>query len=602
VLTNHVLQSTVFALAAGLLTLFLRNNHARTRYWIWLTASLKFLIPFSLFVELGHRFTWSSAPTISQPQLALVIDEVSQPFTIAAPAPIVSTPTTLSIFLPAIWICGSAAVLIFWLIRWHRAAALLRQAVPLTEGRELRALRRLDTNTKLISSRAQLEPGAFGIIRPVLYLPAGIADHLDDAQLDAIFAHELCHIRRRDNLTAALHMLVEAVFWFHPLTWWIGERLVDERERACDQEVVRLGSEPELYAATILQICKACLASPLNCVSGIGGSCLAKRIEDIMTNLPLNRLGIGKKMALASLAFLALITPIAIGILSVPAARAEAQASPVETTPLSTLPTFEAASVKENHSGPGDLSWGCRGIDGKKLSEAVGESLRLVGQGDVPLGRCVARNVPLKWLVSWAYQISWDQMNQMIQGGPEWFSAGIGSSERYDVDAKAAQPVARAQLYLMLQQLLADRFALKAHAEQKELPAYELTIGKGGPKLTKAPDDRDCSVVAVPEVPCHNFSGGFGSGLTGRSVSMADFAARLSRYTGDVVVDKTGLDGLYDIKTSDFWMPFPDAKDPGSVPTIFDMLQNQFGLKLKAGKDPVNVLVIDHTDKIPTGN
>ena len=49
-------------------------------------------------------------------------------------------------------------------------------------------------------------------------------------------------------------------------------------------------------------------------------------------------------------------------------------------------------------------------------------------------------------------------------------------------------------------------------------------------------------------------------------------------------------------------MPFPDAKDPGSVPTIFDMLQNQFGLKLKAGKDPVNVLVIDHTDKIPTGN
>jgi hypothetical protein len=58
VVTNHLLQSTAFALAAGLLTPFLRNNHARTRYWIWLTASLKFLIPFSLFVELGHRLTW----------------------------------------------------------------------------------------------------------------------------------------------------------------------------------------------------------------------------------------------------------------------------------------------------------------------------------------------------------------------------------------------------------------------------------------------------------------------------------------------------------------------------------------------------------------
>ena len=64
--TNHILQSTIFAVVAGLLTLFLRNNHARTRYWIWLAASLKFLIPFSLFVELGHRLTWSTALLIAQ--------------------------------------------------------------------------------------------------------------------------------------------------------------------------------------------------------------------------------------------------------------------------------------------------------------------------------------------------------------------------------------------------------------------------------------------------------------------------------------------------------------------------------------------------------
>ena len=85
----------------------------------------------------------------------------------------------------------------------------------------------------------------------MLYLPPGIADHLDDAQLKAIVAHEQCHIRRRDNLTAALHMLVEAVFWFHPLVWWIGTRLVEERERACDEEVVRTGSDPEVYAESM---------------------------------------------------------------------------------------------------------------------------------------------------------------------------------------------------------------------------------------------------------------------------------------------------------------------------------------------------------------
>ena len=68
-------------------------------------------------------------------------------------------------------------------------------------------------------------------------------------------AHEVCHVRRRDNLTAALHMLVEAAFWFHPLVWWLGARLVAERERACDEAVLRLGRRPEAYAEGILKVC-----------------------------------------------------------------------------------------------------------------------------------------------------------------------------------------------------------------------------------------------------------------------------------------------------------------------------------------------------------
>ena len=58
-------------------------------------------------------------------------------------------------------------------------------------------------------------------------------------QLEAVIAHELCHVRHRDNLIAAIHMFVETVFWFHPLVWWIGKRMVEERERACDEEVLR---------------------------------------------------------------------------------------------------------------------------------------------------------------------------------------------------------------------------------------------------------------------------------------------------------------------------------------------------------------------------
>jgi uncharacterized protein (TIGR03435 family) len=64
-----------------------------------------------------------------------------------------------------------------------------------------------------------------------------------------------------------------------------------------------------------------------------------------------------------------------------------------------------------------------------------------------------------------------------------------------------------------------------------------------------------------------------------------------------MVVDKTGIVGDYDVKLSDFWVPFPDAKSRGSVPTLFEAVQDQLGLKLKAAKDPVDVLIIDHAEK-----
>jgi bla regulator protein blaR1 len=141
----------------------------------------------------------------------------------------------------------------------------------------------LNANVPVLSSPAMLEPGVFGIFRPVLLLPEGITDRLAPAHLDAILAHELCHVRRRDNLAAALHMAVEAIFWFHPLVWWVGARLVEERERACDEEVLRLGSQPEVYAESILKTCQFYLESPLVCMSGIAGSDLKKRITRIMT-------------------------------------------------------------------------------------------------------------------------------------------------------------------------------------------------------------------------------------------------------------------------------------------------------------------------------
>src|ERR1700754_57843 len=99
-----------------------------------------------------------------------------------------------------------------------------------------------------MSSPELVEPGVFGVFRSVLVLPAGIEESLTPEQLSAVLAHELCHARRRDNLLGAIHMAVETLFWFHPLVWWIGPRLVEERERACDEQVLLQGNRPEAYA------------------------------------------------------------------------------------------------------------------------------------------------------------------------------------------------------------------------------------------------------------------------------------------------------------------------------------------------------------------
>jgi len=168
-----------------------------------------------------------------------------------------------------------------------------------------------------------LEPGVVGLLRPILLLPEGIVERLTPSQLEAVLGHELCHVRRHDNLSAAIHMIVEAVFWFHPLVWWIGARLVEERERACDEGVLRLGSEPRVYAQAILNVCKYYLESPLVCVSGITSSDLKKRIDKIMAHHFVQNLSLTKKFLLAIGGLAAVVAPIAIGLLNAPAGHAQ---------------------------------------------------------------------------------------------------------------------------------------------------------------------------------------------------------------------------------------------------------------------------------------
>ena len=597
-LANHLWQSTVFAGVAGLLAMALRNNHARTRHWLWLMASVKFLVPFSLLAgagsQLGWLNTWLTAGRVAPSELSVVIEQISQPF----PQP--QSPGTavtialghhaspLPVLLVAVWTCGFLMVAFSWWRRWRRIRAAVHVGSPFP----------LEVDVPVLSTPALLEPGVFGIFRPVLLLPEGITRRLAPAHLEAILAHELCHVRRRDNLAAALHMAVEAIFWFHPLVWWVGARLVEEREHACDEEVLRLGSQPEVYAESILKTCQFYLEPPLVCMSGISGSDLKKRVVRIMTQRVAQKLSFGRKLLLAAAGMAAVAGPIVFGLMNAPQSRAQ---SPAATgTPA---PAFEVVSIKPDRTG-----------DGRVMININ------------PSGRFVAENVTLKFLLQEAYGMK----DSQISGAPGWID-----SDHYDVEAKPEDSTVEAQrklspeerhaqLMRMLQSMLADRFKLTLHHETKELPLYALMVAKNGPKLHESlpsPGDPAPPGPLTPNgpQPRHSIRMMGRGDLSINSQDLDMFAEVLSRQMGRLVVNKTGLKGAYDFTLK--WTPDegeggmfggpppgPDGKPrdvappaDASGPSIFTALQEQLGLKLESQKGPVDTLVIDHLEK-PSGN
>jgi bla regulator protein blaR1 len=329
---NHLWQSTLFAGLAALAALALRKNQARVRYQLWLAASLKFLIPFSLLIGLGSHLATPYRSAETRPVFYFVIQKVSQPFTQSLSLKQWLAASLLPLLpgiLALLWLCGFVTVIALNWLRWRRVTAAMRDAQPMSRGREVDALRNLERCAKLRKpiafwvSPGSLEPGIFGIFRPVLLWPEAISQHLRDAHLEAILAHEVWHVRRHDNLAATVHMVVEAIFWFHPLVWWLGARLIEERERACDEEVLRLGNPPQVYAESILKTCEFCMGSPLACVSGVTGADLKQRIVRIMTPDSGMSLTLTRKLLLGAMAIGALAGPILVGLVKAPLVNAQ---------------------------------------------------------------------------------------------------------------------------------------------------------------------------------------------------------------------------------------------------------------------------------------
>jgi uncharacterized protein (TIGR03435 family) len=594
---NHVWQSTLFAGLIALLMLALRHNRPRLRYGLWLAASVKFLVPFATLAAVGGLLEWQQAPAPIRSVVASPgVRDFNAPFAAMSMDPttmvtVATQPQWIAPILFTVWACGFAAVVLRRVRQWREIRAAVRASTPFAAAPPVPA------GVEIRTAATVLEPGVVGLRRPVILLPVGIDTYLSERQLAAVLAHEVCHVQRRDNFTAAMHMLVEALFWFHPLVWWIGARLVTTREQACDEQVVAETAEPIAYAEGIVSVCRRYVETPHMAVAGVGGADIRGRIDAILANRVGLRLTLAKRLVLATVAMLSLTVPIVTGAIEAAAfAAGQLPGMPAGGPPIDPEMRFEVVSIK-----PFDASGGA------------------VARSNTTPGRYDFAGLPLRLLIGQGLRAPLYR----IVGWPDWID-----TERYSVSARIPDGAPRAALFVMIENLLKDRFKLVTHRETRELPVYNLVLARSDRRFGAAFKESSPQCVAELTARLDAIRGGGPLGTTptdcatvqlglGRVsikgtqiVPLADF---LAQSVDRPVIDRTGLTSFYDLtlewaldrsgNPAPFGLPagvLPSAPPPPAEPDaadIFTAVQEQLGLKLEPGRGPVEVVVIDRIEK-----
>jgi len=246
---------------------------------------------------------------------------------------------------------------------------------------------------------------------------------------------------------------------------------------------------------------------------------------------------------------------------------------------ISAQPTFEVASVKRTDR--------C-----------------FAGNPSIDPGSVILKGVPLKPVLMEAFGVKMDQIE-----GPSWLE-----TDCFDISAKMPDGATRDQLPAMLQALLAERFKLAVHKEDRPRPGYALVVDKGGPKFKE--DDPNTNFMGTGHAGQMLF-GAAGHGRLKGVMTMATLASNLSRQGYGPVQDLTALTGKYDIDLT--WTPdnaleprAGDATASAAAPAgadipvpeanLFAALREQLGLKLERRQMQVQFLVVDHIERIPTEN
>ena len=447
---------------------------------------------------------------------------------------------------------------------WH-ASRLSRSAgdadpdvAPIVEGLAQRI--GVTRAVRVRTVTAATTPSVVGWLRPVLLLPPAAAMGLTATQLEAVLAHELAHVKRYDYLVNVVQVVIETLFFYHPVVWWASQQIRLEREVCCDDLAVQACGNATDYARGLTALARREL-TPL--AQAATGGPLVYRVRRLLGMAP-------REFAASDIAGIVAMA-VAVGGILLHMDRLQAQESAAH-------PRFEVTSVKVNTLN-----------DNIILIQSTGS-------------RFTARGFTAADLIRHAYRVQEFQ----TAGGPDWMNA-----IKFDIVGTYPEGLTRTgeTERLMVRALLEDRFGLVVHKETRERPVFALVVAKPGtlgPQLQRS--TADCSK------PNPNCAGWVGPGfIRQRGKTMANIANEFSKLTMTgsslhrLVVDRTGLEGQFDLDvrfTPEVIPPIPAGARPDWMPeidpngpSIFAAVQEQLGLKLDAQQGPVEVLVVDRLQR-----
>jgi bla regulator protein BlaR1 len=558
---NSLWQAALLAAFVWLAMRFASRANAATRFAVWWAVLLVVLV-----LPAAPRFIvsareWLSAETLisTRPLYA----PAPKPPQVIEVSPLVSVPGTR----PSR--CPQVVAIVWGLIFLYRLFQLTRSYLYL-RGLKRRASVSAEilpgsgrAGELLLSSEID-SPIAVGFSPPAVILPCSLPAQLSEEELNHLLLHERAHLARWDDWTVLIARVLGALLSLHPVALWILRQIEIERESACDDCVVVWTRSAEFYAQSLvrmyeLRIAQRTMEPAKLLAAGVfgGHSRLAHRIEMLLRRGREFRGQVSAGFAAASI-----VAVVGLATLA-------SVAPPWIALAQTARPAFDVASIKRHTEEGGGVEFGAR----------PGGTLRVV-------------NNAMSNVINNAYGIA----NYQLVGAPGWVN-----SERYDIEAKGTNTASQKDVMLMLQTLLADRFAMKAHFETREMPAYILTIGKGGHRLHFL-NPEDCVQVDRTKPDASAAPNACGNNLTSRNGwrlthnSMLGVTEVLSRVLRGPVIDRTGIKGTFDLSLQ--WSDdLAVADNPDGPPSLITALRETLGLDLKSGRGPGEVLVIDHIER-----